>query len=356
MSAETMTWLNTNTLVGFAAKRGTAWHYRPAEQGAESNHYDGAIPVDDVVRRLFHWEAVSAPVAVLIPCDLTDERMTGIGADGRPFRLVIDEDRQAMVRDDNDFVMGVFKQGYRGHAYRQWLIGNVSNLLDGDLSIGSAGLLRGGAVAWVQVERPDTLVTPSGVTIRPNLLASTSFDGSLATGYRAALTNTVCDNTMAVAITEADDAGKVFRVAHTKYSNLKIAAARDALDIVFEAGDAFTAEIERMTNTPVTDDQFARIISTFFEDDKAESERAKTIAANRTAAIHNLWANDLRVQPWAGTAWGAFQAFNTWAQHVQTVRGATHRFDRNMDAAVTGKAAKFDAAVLATISGVLTPA
>ena len=53
MSRETLQHLNTNTLIGNTDARGTAWHYRAEEQGAETNHYPGPIPVRDVERRLF---------------------------------------------------------------------------------------------------------------------------------------------------------------------------------------------------------------------------------------------------------------------------------------------------------------
>ena len=33
MSKESLTWLNTNTLIGFTDKRGNAWHWRAEEQG-----------------------------------------------------------------------------------------------------------------------------------------------------------------------------------------------------------------------------------------------------------------------------------------------------------------------------------
>ena len=72
MSKETMEWLNSNILVGFTAERGNAWHYRADLQGSEPNHYEGAIPTDDILRRLFAWSAVSAPVFVRVPATLTD--------------------------------------------------------------------------------------------------------------------------------------------------------------------------------------------------------------------------------------------------------------------------------------------
>ena len=69
MSRETLHNLNTNTLIGFADKRGTAWHYRAEAQGDESNHYPGAIPVSDVQRRLFSWHAQSRALAVETPAE-----------------------------------------------------------------------------------------------------------------------------------------------------------------------------------------------------------------------------------------------------------------------------------------------
>src|SRR5215212_6500999 len=72
MSQETHEWLNTNTLIGFTEKRGHAWHYRAEDQGAESNHYVGPVPVEDVRRRLFPWHAIEGTVSstVTLPSGL----------------------------------------------------------------------------------------------------------------------------------------------------------------------------------------------------------------------------------------------------------------------------------------------
>lgn len=354
MSKETSVWLNQNVLVGFTAKRGNAWHYRASDQGAEPNHYPGAIPVDDVLRRLFHWQAVSAPVAALMPCEIDDPALSGIGPDGVPYRMLVDETRQAMVRPDTGLVMGVFKAGYRGHDYQPWLLDTVATILDDDLSIGSAGLLRQGARAWVQVEMPDSIKTAAGVEFRPNLLACTSFDGSLSTTFKRVVTVVVCDNTMQLALGEDDDG--TYKTRHSKHSGMKIGAARDALGIVHDMGTAFAAEIERLTNTTVTDDEFRAIISDVFDHDKADTPRARTMVDNRTAAIVGLWHTDVRVAPWSGTAFGAVQAVNTWAHHVRTVTRGAARAERNMDAAVDGTIGKLDVRVLDAVRArVLAP-
>jgi phage/plasmid-like protein (TIGR03299 family) len=192
MSQETSKWLNTNTLVGFTDKRGNAWHYRGEDQGEQSNHYPDAIPVGDVERRLFHWDAISAPVQATI-----------YGPKGEEI-VITDESRQVVVRPDTQDILGVFREGYQIHQYSEWLLDNVAILLDDDLAIGSAGLLERGGMAWVQVEMPDNIETPEGETFRASLLACTSHNGKLASTFTRAMTRIVCDNTLDAGLREGN--------------------------------------------------------------------------------------------------------------------------------------------------------
>jgi len=247
MSKESLQWLNSNTLIGCTSKRGTAWHWRSEEQGDRSNHYPGAIPVRDVQDRLFGWTAESRRLAVEVEADRAS--MTHLSKDGQPRRWAVVADRQAICRSDDDTVMGIFGPGYTRHQYREWLLTTVADLLDDDLVISSAGLLRGGAIAWVEVSMPDTITTPEGVAFRPNLLATTSFDGSIATTYKRTVTDTVCDNTRACALAEQ---GQEFKVKHSRNSHAQLAPARQALALVHTLGDEFAAEVAQLCATTVT--------------------------------------------------------------------------------------------------------
>ena len=125
--------------------------------------------------------------------------------------------------------MGIFTAGYTRHQYREWLLTTVADILDDNLSISSAGLLRAGAIAWVEVSVPETITTPQGFDFRPNLLATTSFDGSIATTFKRTVTATVCDNTRDLALSET---GQHYKVKHSRYSKAKLAPAREALAMV----------------------------------------------------------------------------------------------------------------------------
>lgn len=342
MSRETIGHLNTQTLIGFTDKRGHAWHYRAEAQGEESNHYAGAVPVADVQRRLFHWQALSVPVSVALPASLEDA--TGMAEDGAPIRSVTLADRQAIAHSVTGEVFGIFKTGYVIHQYSEWLLNTVSTLLSDTLSIGSAGVLRNGALAWVSVEVPETVTTPEGVQFRPNLLATTSHDGSLSTTFKRVVTNVVCDNTHAMAMGEK---GEQVKVKHSRYSALKLADARSALNVLSNVAEEFEAEVRTLCALEVTRKEWSKFLDTLAPM-PAELGRSHTLADNKRQRLTQLWNSDARVSPWRGTAWGVVQAVNTYTHHEGTVRNAD-RAERNMLNAVTGKTDSLDSGTLATL-------
>ena len=352
MSRETITWLNTMTLIGNTDQRGTAWHYRALSQGEEPNHYPGPIPVADVERRLFAWHAVERRVAVEFPA--TPETMTHLGEAGEPLRWAVQHDRKAVAPDDAELVMGMFKDGYKIHQYRQWLLTNVAAILGEDLAVSSAGLLRDRAVAWVEVSMPETITTPAGVQFRPNLLSCTSFDGSLSTTYKRTVQLTVCDNTMGAALGER---GQAVKVKHSRNSLTRIADVREALAMVHATAESFTADVERLTAAKVSGLEFRQVLDAMVPIAPDAPKRTRTSGTNKRQALTQLYQFDPRVAPWKGTAFGVVQAFNTWHHHEQNgLSGNSHdarrqaRADRNALRAITGETEKNDAEVMRVLA------
>lgn len=353
MSKETAKWLNANTLIGFTGKRGRAWHYREDLQSAEPNHYPGPVPVEDVRRRLFDWEPEPWEVHVRKPgpvrLDIAgllaqpgEDAMASYVLDALGLRR--QENRQAITRSDNGHVMGIFTDGYEPHPYDEWLLTTVANILDDDLHIGSAGLLRGGAVAWVSVEMEDNVRLPEGVEFRPFLLATTSFDGSLSTTFGRKVTNVVCDNTHGIAMNER---GQQVKIRHSRNSRLRLTEAREALGVIHQITDDFAGEVSRLCAVDVSDREWAA-----FLDARApvpgQEGRGRTMAERKRETLTRLYDHDQRVAPWRGTAWGVLQAVSTYTHHEGIVRGA-ERAERNMLNAVTGRTDDLDRETLDTL-------
>lgn len=339
MSQETMQWLNTQTLIGYTDKRGTAWHYRASDQGEEPNHYPGAIPFEDIRRRLFAWSAIKGEATA-----------TFMSADG--VTSVVDDKRFPVGRADTSKIFGYFSDGYQIHQYSDALLDRVEHLLDDpELGASSSGLLKGGGQAWVQVEVADNVVLPEGVEFRPFLLAATSLDGSLATTYKAGSQLVVCDNTMSVALLEKSPQ---YKVKHSRYSKFKLNDSRDVLNIIFDTADSFSEQVKALTQTDVNDKQWAEFLSAHAPVPEKQG-RGRTMAENVRDSLSRLWNHDARVSPWKGTAWGVVQAVNTYAHHEAVVRGAG-RAERNMSRAITGKVDELDQGTMATLNKVLANA
>lgn len=336
MSRETMEWLNRFCLVGYTDQRGKAWHYRASEQGVEPNHYPGAIPVEDVLRRLFNFRLEESPVFTLRP-------------DGSYYEV---PNRKAIVANDDQSVLGIFsKDGYKAHQYDEWLLSNVSTLLDDTLQIGGAGLLRNRQVAYVQVTVPETIKTPEGVEFRPNLLAATSSDGTVATTYLRNVGVVVCDNTLHAGLSES---GQKIKVRHSANSLIRIGDVREALAIVFETADEFTREVAELCNTTVTDAQWAAFLDEIAPLPEEEG-KGKTMAQNKRNDLAQLWNHDERVHPWQNTAYGVVAAMNTYGAHLSIVR-KVHRAERNLLNDITGRTEAQDVATVKALSKVLAAA
>jgi phage/plasmid-like protein (TIGR03299 family) len=345
VSKETLGTLNTQTLIGFTEKRGNAWHYRAAEQGAESNHYPGAIPVEDVRRRLFGFTVDPWDVAVSPRLPADADAASRLMRDWEP-----DEEEVAWVRSDTRRPMGYFTPGYTGHQYGDWLLDTMARL---DLPVGSAGLLRRGAVAWVQAELPENVQAGgTGVAFRPNLLNTTSFDGSVKTTFKRTFTVVVCDNTWRMAMGEKGDE---FAVSHSRYSLERLERAGAALGLLDRAAVEFTAHIEKLTQEAVSARQWARFLEAWVPTVDARGQklapRGLNGAAKKRATLDKLWLHDPRVSPWKGTAFGVAQAVNTFTHHETGVRG--DRGERNTMSTITGEIARVDADARAVLEAVL---
>jgi phage/plasmid-like protein (TIGR03299 family) len=324
MGTESAEWYNTQILVGFTEKRGHAWHYKADLQGEEPNHYPKAIPVGDVHRRLFQWKAEKQPIYLM---------------QNGPIKQI--PNRVAVTRNDTDEVLGIFSDGYSVHQYDEWLIKNLANIIDDDISIGSAGLLKSGGVAWVSLEMPDNIEAVKGFQIRPHLLATTSHNGTISTTYKQVTTFVVCDNTYEMALGESDPE---FRIRHSKYSSMRIQSARDALGIVHRMTESMVRHIRVLADTQVSEKHFEMVLNAVVPKPSPDSKMATTRADTKRDAIVGLYRTDARAAEWRGSALGVLQAFNTYNQHFAGTD--KNRIERNMTNTLMGSTKVADRKVL----------
>jgi phage/plasmid-like protein (TIGR03299 family) len=342
MSAESAQWLNTMTLQGFAETRGTAWHYQAEAQGDESNHYPGAIPPADIKRRLFYWTATEGAVKARVKVDGS-------------WKTVTVSEKKALSHPETGEVFSIVGQGFKVHNYWPWLVENFKTILDADgseLGIGSAGLLKGGGQAWVQIELPESIQGPGGIVHRPFLTGSAVLDGSRSTSYSTGSVLAVCDNTLSSALASACD---MIKYPHREGSVFKAQDVRDVLKILFEQADEVNAELDQLLNVAVSDAQWEQFVTAHIGRDRPEQAgRGQTNWDTAHDGLTALWKNDPMVAPWTGTAFGAIQAASTWRHHHATAKNvAGGRPERNMISRLDGTSNREDEKALQTLQLVL---
>lgn len=332
MSAETIEWLNENVLVGFTETEGKAWHANESE-ASKRNHFTGAVP-EERVRDLLGFPIVSEPLA-------------HFAGD----RIIEDPTRQAIYRTDSDVMLGVVGESYTVHPYNEVLLDGIQQVLaTGEAAVGSAGLLKGGARAWVQVNAPESLIV-HGDEILPYVTASTSLDGSSATTFTYGAQRAVCDNTLDLALFYATG---TYRLRHTRHSLAAFSPedVRGALGVLEAVEGAIEESIDRFMHTTVTDAQWAAVTAELVGfDPEAEEGRARSIAENKMAALDDVYRDHVAATPYAGTAYGVVQAANTWFNHNRPLRSmeGVSRYERNMETLIGGGYAKADGAIMAAL-------
>jgi phage/plasmid-like protein (TIGR03299 family) len=336
MTQENMSELRRNILKGYAEKS-KAWHYDANDANSVANHVVGPLSRELIIERLFNFTVSEQPIYFL-------DRETGT------FRMI--DGRKAMVTSDTLETLGVFKDGYKGHDYTVSLLDALDHLVGEGVGRSTAGLLKNRAVAFVQLELPDNFNTKEGVKFRPNLGAATSFDGSLATTYKRGFTVWVCDNTLAMGLGED---GQQFKVKHSKYSNLKLETARQALDLLEITANQVQAEITKLCEWQVTDKQFNDFLAKLApipELKEGENTRGRTMAISKAETIRGLYDTDERAATWRGSAFGVLQATNTYQQHEANIRGGVERDVRRFENFFSGKTEQTDNEVMALLAKV----
>jgi hypothetical protein len=134
---------------------------------------------------------------------------------------------------------------------------------------------------------------------------------------------------------------------------------RSALGIVIDVAEQFQAEVSRLCSQEITLKQWGQFLDLYVpmkdKDGNLKTGRGLTNVQNKREALKNLYNNDLRVSPWAGTAFGVLQATNTYNAHLSIVRQSDSgekleegiaRGLRNMENALMGVTEKADDDVL----------
>lgn len=320
----------SHVLVGFGSDE-KADYWRPSITTLVER-YEGEVPLDDVLKKLFDWDAVKCPVEVVMPSG----------------RRVPIADRHAIVHSKTDKVFKFATDSYVIHQFHEWLLSNVAKILDSELVIGIAGVLRSGGGAFVTVEGSEKMESRNGIEIKPKLLAASSHDSKLATSYKMVGTILRCENMLTSSLWQKK---APWNNRHTLHSLTRLDSVREVLGIQLkDNATAMCNFVDSLAEVTVTNTQWLEIVEKLVPIADGTREQAKARLENKRLVLHDMWENDPRCNPWKGSGFGVFQVFNTHQLHIAG-SGST-RIDRNMRNILSTESQRSDELILSAISSV----
>jgi len=247
--------------------------------------------------------------------------------------------RKAIIRSDNNDVLGVVGNGYMPvqNAHCFGFLDAV--VAEGGIRYHTAGALGKGEKIWLLAKLPGHIrVKNSNDLVDKFLLLSNAHDGSAALRVFFTPIRVVCQNTLTLA--ERQGNGQGVSILHKGDLPAKIREAQEILGLAQRFYDDAQFKIDRMASTFVSEAQLAAYFKELYPDpDEGKSRAEKTREELHRLFEHGIGHDDPAIK---GTTWAAFNAVTEYVDHVRPARGAntSERASRKLDSIWFGTGAR----------------
>lgn len=281
--------------------------------------YAGAVPWHGfgtrLTKRMTSEQALSAG-GLDWEVKLTDVR--AVKEDGKEIEC---EENRAVVRLDNDSVLGVVGTSYVPLQNKEAFGFFDTAITERKAIFETVGALGKGERVWMlaKVEGSDFSVLPDDA-IQPYLLLSHSHDGSSCVRAKFTPIRVVCQNTLRVALAKSSDE---IKIRHTGDVAGKIRSAGDILRVagamIDETKPIFIKMAQKQVTSKVAELYIRKSLQPSFSESKEASARLDTMVDSVADLMENGRGSDIKGV--RGTAWGAYNAITEFIDHKRKVRG-----------------------------------
>ena len=266
-------------------------------------------------------------VSHLAGWDITKQPLVTLGHDGQAIEV---PNRYATVRRNPDpdlhgqsDVLGVVGEDYTVVSNEDAFAFLGQLVDDGDVTIETAGSLRGGKRVFVTMKVPSHISVADGDDLDLYVAVATGHDGVFAFHAFPTPVRVVCQNTLSMAMAGMD---RSYRMVHTDGVGLRIAEAREALRVTFQEGETLGSAAREMINTKISNDLFDRLIADNFVPVPYDPTPLKiTRMEEKRDDLRTLFRTAPTQEIGRGTAWGAFNAIAEWTEYVRPREAQSER-------------------------------
>jgi phage/plasmid-like protein (TIGR03299 family) len=328
----------------------TPWHGLGTYVGEEPVLSEEAIRLAGL-----DWEVGKHPIYTEVPEKLWDGRPSVII---NPKKITV-PDNYAIVREDNDRVLGVVGNQY--NIVQNWEAMQLMDDLAGPdklIRYHTAGSLFGGKKVWMLAELTHLTITPvPNDEVKTYLVLMTGHDGRtnlmvFFTGIRV-----VCWNTWQIALQGASRKGKFVKISHRPSAHDRMEEAKEILGLAQKRVVSHAEVLRALAMKSINGAKWNEFLNDLMPlpepKDMDKPGRGYTIALNKREKLTELFESGVGTDIIGvrGTGWGAYNAVTEFTTHLNSVKVgvdkdnkayARRKAERQLDSTWFGTAANLN--------------
>ncbi|WP_158934088.1 DUF932 domain-containing protein [Burkholderia sp. S171] len=187
----------------------------------------------------------------------------------------------------------------------------------------TAGILKGGRKIWALAKTNQSAVLKGNDRVNGYLLLATACDGTLATTAQFTSVRVVCNNTLAVALSNASSAVKV---PHS--TSFDPQAVKKQLGISISSWDSFMYRMKTLSERRVKSHEAMNYILRVFTDPTTTAAGlSNERAMKKVMALYEGDGKGAELASSKGTAFGLLNAVTEYVDHERRARSTDHRLE-----------------------------
>jgi len=230
------------------------------------------------------------------------------------------EDKVALVRSDNDFVLGDATTGYVIFNNTQGFLALQELIDSGKVKMNTVGSLKGGKIVWGLLTMDDSQyeVDVNDIVAR-HILFSWGHDGKTGMAFGFTDVRTVCANTIRQAW--SSELSRLLRVTHRGNVQGNVDMIVKAIDTSNMEFRATISDYKKMLNTHINQNDIRSYVKAVLQLEEKDTNKRATNLINKVSNLSYLGVGN---GPYANTVWGAFNGISEFLSH-QSGRNADNR-------------------------------
>lgn len=180
-------------------------------------------------------------------------------------RRVVDSHKQ-MLRGDTLRPLSIMGSNYHPLQNQKAVAFLDPFLSQKQCTLHEGGLMKGGAVLWVQVKLTDRIEEViAGDPVEGKLMIANSHNGDLGVSISFTNQQVICMNTLFTALSRADRKGKLVTLRHSKGMEDEMFKVQKAIDMANRSFGGMMEEYRGMAKTPMNLDSFKIMLENAFK-------------------------------------------------------------------------------------------